>query len=111
MNVPDERFRWLCELYKPKSEVAAFLEIVDIAGLVRSSLSQNINFYPNMSCYLRHLSGGVTISTFGVGRLADTEEEADICCGNIYFRCAHDAPVHARIHARAALYPGPCTER
>lgn len=44
MNVPDERFRWLCELYKPKSEVAAFLEIVDIAGLVRSSLSQNINF-------------------------------------------------------------------
>lgn len=35
MNVPDDRFRWLCELYKPKSEVPAFLEIVDIAGLVR----------------------------------------------------------------------------
>lgn len=35
VNVPDERFKWLCELYKPKSEVSAFLEIVDIAGLVR----------------------------------------------------------------------------
>ena len=35
MNVPDERFKWLCDEYKPKSEVPAFLEIVDIAGLVR----------------------------------------------------------------------------
>ena len=35
VNVPDERFLWLCEAYKPKSEVPAFLEVVDIAGLVR----------------------------------------------------------------------------
>lgn len=35
VNVPDERFRWLVEVYKPKSEVPAFLEIVDIAGLVK----------------------------------------------------------------------------
>ena len=35
VNVPDERFTWLCSVYKPKSEVPAFLEIVDIAGLVR----------------------------------------------------------------------------
>ena len=35
MNVPDDRFKWLCEAYKPKSEVPAFLEIVDIAGLVK----------------------------------------------------------------------------
>ncbi|KAM1021442.1 hypothetical protein ACFX13_043268 [Malus domestica] len=34
VNVPDERFNWLCQLYKPKSEVSAFLEIHDIAGLV-----------------------------------------------------------------------------
>ena len=33
--VPDERFNWLCDLYKPKSNVAAFLDIVDIAGLVK----------------------------------------------------------------------------
>jgi obg-like ATPase 1 len=32
--VPDERFTKLCEMWKPKSEVAAVLQIVDIAGLV-----------------------------------------------------------------------------
>ena len=37
--VPDERFNWLTELYKPKSSVAAFLDIVDIAGLVKCALS------------------------------------------------------------------------
>lgn len=37
INVPDERFDWLCQLYKPKSEVSAFLEIHDIAGLVRGA--------------------------------------------------------------------------
>lgn len=35
VNVPDERFNWLCDLYKPKSSVSAFLDVVDIAGLVR----------------------------------------------------------------------------
>ena len=39
MNVPDDRFKWLCSEYKPKSEVPAFLEIVDIAGLVRGAAS------------------------------------------------------------------------
>lgn len=37
VNVPDERFKWLCNLYKPKSEVPAFLEICDIAGLVKGA--------------------------------------------------------------------------
>ncbi|KAF1895331.1 hypothetical protein Lal_00043977 [Lupinus albus] len=36
VNVPDERFDWLCQ-FKPKSEVSAFLEIHDIAGLVRGA--------------------------------------------------------------------------
>ena len=31
--VPDERFLWLCDLYKPKSEIPAFLTCIDIAGL------------------------------------------------------------------------------
>lgn len=31
--VPDERFTWLCDLYKPKNEVPAFLTCIDIAGL------------------------------------------------------------------------------
>eukprot|EP01054_Gregarina_sp_Poly1_P010034 Gregarina_sp_Poly_1__10033@NODE_672_length_6835_cov_143_220597_g507_i0_p2_GENE_NODE_672_length_6835_cov_143_220597_g507_i0NODE_672_length_6835_cov_143_220597_g507_i0_p2_ORF_typecomplete_len392_score65_32YchFGTPase_C/PF06071_13/4_6e39MMR_HSR1/PF01926_23/4_8e28MMR_HSR1/PF01926_23/1_9e03FeoB_N/PF02421_18/8_1e08FeoB_N/PF02421_18/33MnmE_helical/PF12631_7/0_047Roc/PF08477_13/0_1Roc/PF08477_13/3_3e03Dynamin_N/PF00350_23/1_6AAA/PF00004_29/0_37TrwB_AAD_bind/PF10412_9/0_39RsgA_GTPase/PF03193_16/0_77RsgA_G len=34
MNVPDTRFKWLCEHYRPRSEVPATLTIYDIAGLV-----------------------------------------------------------------------------
>eukprot|EP00890_Picochlorum_soloecismus_P001784 jgi/Picsp_1/2606/NSC_00837-R1_gtp-binding protein len=37
VNIPDDRFKWLCELYKPKSQVPAFLEVCDIAGLVKGA--------------------------------------------------------------------------
>lgn len=37
--VPSPRFTNLCEMYKPKSEVPAFLTITDIAGLVRGAAS------------------------------------------------------------------------
>jgi len=35
--VPDERFDWLCEHYKPPSKVPAFLNVTDIAGLVKGA--------------------------------------------------------------------------
>jgi len=35
--VPDERFDWLCDLYKPASRVPAYLTVVDIAGLVKGA--------------------------------------------------------------------------
>ncbi|KAL1306706.1 hypothetical protein AAFC00_005375 [Neodothiora populina] len=35
--VPDERFDWLCEQYKPKSKVPANLTVYDIAGLTRGA--------------------------------------------------------------------------
>ncbi|KXJ91833.1 P-loop containing nucleoside triphosphate hydrolase protein [Microdochium bolleyi] len=35
--VPDERFDWLCDKYKPKSRVPAHLTIYDIAGLTRGA--------------------------------------------------------------------------
>merc|ERR1711990_659348 len=35
--IPDERFEFLCEHHKPKSEVPAFLNVVDIAGLVKGA--------------------------------------------------------------------------
>ena len=35
--VPDARFDWLCEQYKPKSVVPAHLTIYDIAGLTRGA--------------------------------------------------------------------------
>lgn len=35
--VPDERFDYLCEFYKPASKVPAYLNVVDIAGLVKGA--------------------------------------------------------------------------
>ncbi|KXN68306.1 GTP-binding protein YchF [Conidiobolus coronatus NRRL 28638] len=35
--VPDERFNWLNQTYKPKSEVPAYLTVIDIAGLVKGA--------------------------------------------------------------------------
>ncbi|KAK6485065.1 obg-like ATPase 1 [Huso huso] len=35
--VPDERFDYLCEYHKPASKVPAFLNVVDIAGLVKGA--------------------------------------------------------------------------
>ncbi|BFZ56672.1 Obg-like ATPase [Savitreella phatthalungensis] len=35
--VPDDRFDWLCEQYKPKSKVPANLTIFDIAGLTKGA--------------------------------------------------------------------------
>lgn len=35
--VPDPRFDYLCEKYKPASKVPAFLNVVDIAGLVQGA--------------------------------------------------------------------------
>eukprot|EP01119_Soliformovum_irregulare_P024031 TRINITY_DN852_c0_g1_i1.p1 TRINITY_DN852_c0_g1~~TRINITY_DN852_c0_g1_i1.p1 ORF type:complete len:395 (-),score=142.56 TRINITY_DN852_c0_g1_i1:38-1222(-) len=37
VNVPDERFEWLCEHFKPASRVPAALSITDIAGLIRGA--------------------------------------------------------------------------
>jgi obg-like ATPase 1 len=37
IHVPDKRFNTLCEMYVPKSEVAATLKVYDIAGLVRGA--------------------------------------------------------------------------
>lgn len=35
--VPDERFDYLCEFHKPASKVPAFLNVTDIAGLVKGA--------------------------------------------------------------------------
>lgn len=37
--VPDERFDWLCDTYKPKSKVPANLTVYDIAGLTKGASS------------------------------------------------------------------------
>ena len=37
VHVPDDRFDWLVDHHKPKSVVQPFLEVVDIAGLVKGA--------------------------------------------------------------------------
>lgn len=37
VTVPDERFDWLCDNFKPKSEIHAALMVTDIAGLVKGA--------------------------------------------------------------------------
>ena len=39
VEVPDDRFKELCSNWKPKSEVPAFLQVMDIAGLVKGASS------------------------------------------------------------------------
>lgn len=35
--VPDKRYDWLCEYYKPASKVPCYLDVVDIAGLIKGA--------------------------------------------------------------------------
>lgn len=37
VEVPDPKYRHLCEQWKPKSEVPAYLQVTDIAGLVKGA--------------------------------------------------------------------------
>jgi len=37
VNVPDERFDWLCDFHKPASKVPPVLQVTDIAGLIRGA--------------------------------------------------------------------------
>jgi len=37
--LPDPRWRWLCDHFKPKEEIPNYLEVVDIAGLVKGAAS------------------------------------------------------------------------
>jgi hypothetical protein len=48
--VPDTRFEWLCDVYKPVSRVPAFLTCIDIAGLTAVRLSSLVS--RNQSVYL-----------------------------------------------------------
>ncbi|BFU20725.1 GTP-binding protein YchF, putative [Entamoeba histolytica HM-1:IMSS-B] len=51
--VPDERFDYLCEHYKPASKVAASLQVTDIAGLVKGAAAgEGLG-----NAFLSHISG------------------------------------------------------
>ena len=41
--VPDSRYDWLCEHWKPPSCIPAYLHVVDIAGLVQGAHEGKVN--------------------------------------------------------------------
>eukprot|EP01025_Chloroclados_australasicus_P052272 TRINITY_DN6087_c0_g3_i3.p2 TRINITY_DN6087_c0_g3~~TRINITY_DN6087_c0_g3_i3.p2 ORF type:complete len:170 (-),score=30.11 TRINITY_DN6087_c0_g3_i3:129-638(-) len=67
--VPDERFEWLCQLYKPKNSVSAFLDVVDIAGLVKGAAEgQGLG-----NAFLSHIA-----AVDGIFHVCRTFEDPDI---------------------------------
>lgn len=54
--VPDQRFEKLCEIYNPKSKVAATLTITDIAGLVKGA-SQGAGLGNNFLSHIAAVDG------------------------------------------------------
>jgi obg-like ATPase 1 len=68
VEVPDERFDKLCQIYKPKSEVPASLTILDIAGLVKGA-SQNQGMGNAFLSHIQSVDG-----IFHVVRAFDDEE-------------------------------------
>lgn len=59
--VPDPRFDYLCDKYKPASKVPAFLNVVDIAGLVKGASEGILSIMTLTLCQLYN----ITRSGFG----------------------------------------------
>jgi len=56
VSVPDERYEWLVDFHKPASQVAAVLQITDIAGLIRGA-SQGEGLGNNFLSHIRAVDG------------------------------------------------------
>jgi hypothetical protein len=52
--VPDARFDWLCDLYKPVSKVPAALTCIDIAGLTAVRLIPPLTYHFTITDTLSH---------------------------------------------------------
>ncbi|KAG2435278.1 hypothetical protein HXX76_007355 [Chlamydomonas incerta] len=66
--VPDERYDWLCDMWKPPSMYPAYLQVTDIAGLVRGA-AEGAGLG---NAFLSHISAVDGI--FHVVRAFDSEE-------------------------------------
>lgn len=53
--VPDERFDWLCDHFKPPSKIPAFLHVMDIAGLVKGASEGLVRYDCYYSFYVLSL--------------------------------------------------------
>jgi obg-like ATPase 1 len=68
VGLPDDRWEWLCKLYKPASKVPGYLEVVDIAGLVKgASEGEGLG-----NAFLSHI--GAVDGIYHVVRIFESEE-------------------------------------
>lgn len=75
--VPDDRFKKLCEMFKPKSEMAAVLSIVDIAGIVKGA-SQGEGLGNHFLSNIREVDGIYhVVRAFEDEEIAHTENSVD----------------------------------
>lgn len=57
VSVPDERYDWLVDFWKPASRVPAVLQVTDIAGLIRgASKGEGLG-----NAFLSHIRGKISI--------------------------------------------------
>lgn len=65
VQVPDERFDWLCEKVQPKNSQPAFLEVCDIAGLVKGAAQVSGWGFEGLTLmYITAWSGGLSLGHF-----------------------------------------------
>ncbi len=51
VSVPDSRYDWLCEHWKPPSTIPAYLQVVDIAGLVKGAHEGQVSLFCCCFCF------------------------------------------------------------
>ena len=72
VEVPDERFKKLVEKWTPKSEVPAYLQVMDIAGLVKGAASgEGLG-----NAFLSHISA--TDAIFHIIRVFEETDDGDV---------------------------------
>jgi obg-like ATPase 1 len=77
VNVPDERFDWLVQQHKPKSIVNPFLEVVDIAGLVKGA-AQGEGLGNAFLSHIRQVDGIMHVMrAFDDGDIVHVEDSVD----------------------------------
>mmetsp|Transcript_84260 Transcript_84260/g.225220 ORF Transcript_84260/g.225220 Transcript_84260/m.225220 type:complete len:221 (-) Transcript_84260:28-690(-) len=106
--VPDERFDWLCEHYKPASKVHAFLQVTDIAGLVRGAAQGQglgnafLSHIQAVDCLLHMVRVFDDPDVTHVEDSVDPVRDLDIICGELVAKDLEWAQARLRASASKA---------
>ena len=119
--MPDERYEYLCDMWKPPSQYPAYLHITDIAGLVKGA-SEGAGLGNNFLSHIQAVDGIFHVvrafdsEDVGTGRRTDNARLASSptrCTGARLCSCAviHYSQVHTSIHTiKSSPLTGPYKE-